>query len=70
MGYLRDLFRSVLGGDVVLFTTDGSGESYLQCGAIDGVYATVDFGPGSEYIETWLQGTPQYTESVHLKTVF
>lgn len=48
--YLRSLtklFRSHLGEDVVLFTTDGAGVSYLKCGSIQGLYATVDFGPGS-----------------------
>lgn len=47
--YLRSLtklFRSHLGEDVVLFTTDGAGVSYLKCGSIQGLYATVDFGPG------------------------
>ncbi|KAF7666248.1 hypothetical protein LDENG_00112860 [Lucifuga dentata] len=46
MGHLRKLFRTHLGEDVVLFTTDGAGLGYLKCGAIQGLYATVDFGPG------------------------
>ena len=45
MAHLRDLARFHLGYDIILFTTDGNGESMLECGAIDGVYATVDFGP-------------------------
>ncbi|XP_076150768.1 beta-galactosidase isoform X1 [Alosa pseudoharengus] len=45
--HLTSLFRSHLGNEVVLFTTDGAGVSYLKCGAIEGLYATVDFGPGS-----------------------
>ncbi|RVE55414.1 hypothetical protein OJAV_G00236560 [Oryzias javanicus] len=45
--HLTRLFRSHLGEDVVLFTTDGAGLNYLKCGAIQGLYATVDFGPGS-----------------------
>ena len=48
MAYLRDMFQHYLGNKVVLFTTDGSGKKFLRCGAIDGVYATVDFGPGSK----------------------
>jgi len=51
MAHLRDIFIQHLGdgagngSGVVLFTTDGNAESFLQCGAVDGVYATVDFGP-------------------------
>ena len=47
MVYLREMFHYYLGKEVVLFTTDGSGVDYLKCGTVDGVYATVDFGPGS-----------------------
>ncbi|KAG7225826.1 hypothetical protein INR49_014347 [Caranx melampygus] len=43
--HLTKLFRSHLGEDVVLFTTDGAGLNYLKCGTIQGLYATVDFGP-------------------------
>ncbi|XP_059198470.1 beta-galactosidase [Centropristis striata] len=46
MRYLTKLFRSHLGEEVVLFTTDGAGLGYLKCGSIQGLYATVDFGPG------------------------
>lgn len=46
--HLVKLFRSHLGDDVVLFSTDGAGVDYLKCGALQGVYATVDFGPGEE----------------------
>lgn len=42
--HLKGVFRQNLGENVVLFTTDPS--SNLQCGAIDGVFATIDFGPG------------------------
>lgn len=45
--HLTQLFRSYLGDDVVLFTTDGGSLGYLKCGAIDGLYATVDFGPSA-----------------------
>ncbi|KAM9449698.1 beta-galactosidase [Clarias gariepinus] len=44
--HLLSLFRSQLGDEVVLFSTDGDGDGYLKCGALQGVYATVDFGPG------------------------
>ncbi|XP_063740149.1 LOW QUALITY PROTEIN: beta-galactosidase [Eleginops maclovinus] len=46
MRHLTKLFRSHLGEEVVLFTTDGAGLNYLKCGSIQGLYATVDFGPG------------------------
>lgn len=26
---------------------DGDGDGYLRCGAVNGTYATVDFGPGA-----------------------
>nr|CAD7444512.1 unnamed protein product [Timema bartmani] len=45
--WLRDQFSSYVGMDAVLFTTDGAGDGYLQCGKIDGVFATVDFGSGT-----------------------
>ncbi|RXN09087.1 beta-galactosidase [Labeo rohita] len=47
MRHLSQLFRSYLGEEVVLFTTDGAGVGYLKCGSLQGIYATVDFGPGS-----------------------
>ncbi|KAI3353143.1 hypothetical protein L3Q82_019697 [Scortum barcoo] len=46
MRHLSKLFRTHLGEEVVLFTTDGAGLGYLKCGSIQGLYATVDFGPG------------------------
>ncbi|KAM3864817.1 beta-galactosidase [Diretmus argenteus] len=46
MRHLTKVFRSHLGEEVVLFTTDGAGLNYLKCGSIQGLYATVDFGPG------------------------
>jgi len=45
MAHLHDLARHHLGNDTVLFTTDGSSLSWLQCGATNDTYATVDFGP-------------------------
>ncbi|XP_056621067.1 beta-galactosidase [Triplophysa dalaica] len=47
MRHLASLFRSHLGEDVLLFTTDGAGVGYLKCGSLQGLYATVDFGPGA-----------------------
>lgn len=44
---LRNLIRKFLGDEVFLFSTDGDGDGYLQCGKISGVYATVDFGAGN-----------------------
>ncbi|XP_071812010.1 beta-galactosidase-like [Apostichopus japonicus] len=45
--HLYQLFREYLGPDVVLFSTDGAGTGYLKCGTLEGIYATVDFGPGT-----------------------
>ncbi|XP_029356614.1 beta-galactosidase [Echeneis naucrates] len=45
--HLTKLFRSHLGQEVVLFTTDGAGLNYLRCGSIQDLYATVDFGPSA-----------------------
>ncbi|NP_001015958.1 beta-galactosidase precursor [Xenopus tropicalis] len=51
--HLLQLFRHHLGDEVVLFTTDGSGLQYVRCGTIQGLYTTVDFGPGSNVTETF-----------------
>nr|XP_039251823.1 beta-galactosidase-like [Styela clava] len=48
--YLKSLYYDIdtmLNENVVLFTTDGDGASYLEHGHIDGVFQTVDFGPGA-----------------------
>ncbi|KAI4880206.1 hypothetical protein NFI96_020531 [Prochilodus magdalenae] len=45
--HLVQLFRYHLGEEVVLFTTDGGSLGYLKCGAMQGLYTTVDFGPGA-----------------------
>ncbi|XP_072268181.1 beta-galactosidase [Pyxicephalus adspersus] len=45
--HLTKLFRRHLGDEVVLFSTDGSGLPYVRCGSIEGLYTTVDFGPGT-----------------------
>lgn len=44
--FLQKRFHDHLGEDVLLFTTDGVNERLLQCGALQGLYATVDFSPG------------------------
>jgi len=43
---LRAMFIKYLVDDVVLFTTDGAGDGYLKCGAVEDIYTTVDFGAG------------------------
>ncbi|NWV40919.1 BGAL galactosidase, partial [Grantiella picta] len=55
-GYLRHLlvsFRALLGSEVVLFTTDSIQVEELRCGTLQGLYATVDFGPGSNVTEAF-----------------
>ncbi|NXF52468.1 BGAL galactosidase, partial [Oceanites oceanicus] len=55
--YLRSLlklFRQHLGDEVVLFTTDGASQFHLRCGALQGLYATVDFGPGGNVTAAFL----------------
>ncbi|NWZ67334.1 BGAL galactosidase, partial [Acrocephalus arundinaceus] len=55
-GYLRHLlgsFRALLGSEVVLFTTDSTRAEELRCGTLQGLYATVDFGPGSNVTEAF-----------------
>ncbi|KFV92375.1 Beta-galactosidase, partial [Eurypyga helias] len=55
--YLRSLlklFRRHLGDEVVLFTTDGASQFHLRCGALQGLYATVDFGPGGNVTAAFL----------------
>lgn len=49
-GYLRHLlgaFRALLGSEVLLFTTDSTRAEELHCGTLQGLYATIDFGPGT-----------------------
>ena len=48
MTHLEQLFRLHLGNDVILFTTDGDAAALLKCGTIPSLYATVDFGPGTD----------------------
>uniref|UniRef100_A0A8B9CPL8 Galactosidase beta 1 like n=1 Tax=Anser brachyrhynchus TaxID=132585 RepID=A0A8B9CPL8_9AVES len=54
--YLRHLlgsFRALLGGEALLFTTDGARAEELRCGTLQGLYATVDFGPDSNVTEAF-----------------
>lgn len=46
--WLANKTAEYLADDVLLFTTDGDGPSYLKCGQIPGIYATVDFGAGAD----------------------
>lgn len=50
--WLRDLLKSYVENKAILFTIDGCGQSYFNCGYIPEVYATVDFGisANSEYL--------------------
>ncbi|NXM70138.1 BGAL galactosidase, partial [Serilophus lunatus] len=55
-GYLRHLlgsFRALLGDEVLLFTTDSTRVKELRCGTLQGLYATIDFGPGSNVTEAF-----------------
>ncbi|PKK20958.1 galactosidase, beta 1 [Columba livia] len=52
--FLLKLFRQHLGDEVVLFTTDGASQFHLRCGALQGLYATVDFAPGGNVTAAFL----------------
>ncbi|NXR79253.1 BGAL galactosidase, partial [Pycnonotus jocosus] len=52
--FLLKLFRQHLGDEVVLFTTDGASQFHLKCGALQGLYATVDFAPGGNVTAAFL----------------
>ena len=61
MEQLDKIFRQYLGPNVVLFTTDGPAASYLNCGTIPSLYATVDFGVTSnpmQYFDAQRQFEP------------
>ena len=45
--HLYNLFRSVLGDEVILFSTDGCSSSLVSCGSLPELFSTVDFGTGS-----------------------
>ncbi len=44
---IRDMIRNHVGNETVLFSVDGGAVSYLKCGVIPDVFATVDFGIAS-----------------------
>ncbi|XP_030065111.1 LOW QUALITY PROTEIN: beta-galactosidase-like [Microcaecilia unicolor] len=52
--HLVKLFRQHLGDEVILFTTDGADVGLLRCGALQGLYVTVDFGPGTNVTAAFL----------------
>ncbi|NXQ53189.1 GLB1L protein, partial [Anthoscopus minutus] len=55
-GYLQHLlgsFRALLGSEVLLFTTDSTQAEELRCGTLQGLYATIDFGPESNVTEAF-----------------
>ncbi|XP_010627955.1 beta-galactosidase isoform X3 [Fukomys damarensis] len=52
--FLQQRFRYHLGNNVLLFTTDGAKGEFLQCGTLQGLYATVDFGVGRNITEAFL----------------
>uniref|UniRef100_A0A8C9DUR2 Beta-galactosidase n=1 Tax=Prolemur simus TaxID=1328070 RepID=A0A8C9DUR2_PROSS len=54
MRFLLKRFRYYLGDDVVLFTTDGAQDYFLQRGGLQGLYATVDFGTGANITAAFL----------------
>jgi beta-galactosidase len=46
--HLRDLFRQYLGFDTILFTNNDALDVYLECGKVDNVFSTVDFGADAD----------------------
>lgn len=54
MRHLHTLFRVFLGEDVILFTTDGNTDKEMNCGTLEGLYATIDFGTGKAEVRTVL----------------
>ncbi|XP_072197542.1 beta-galactosidase-1-like protein isoform X2 [Excalfactoria chinensis] len=58
--HLLGTFRALLGPEVLLFTTDGAQVEELRCGTLQGLYATIDFGPDSNVTEAF--GTQRYIE--------
>lgn len=48
MSQLEQLFRSYLGNNVILFTTDPSLSYALKCGSLPSLFTTVDFGPTTD----------------------
>lgn len=52
--FLEHRFRFHLGNDIILFTTDGAAGKLLKCGTLQNLYATVDFGTGSNITQAFL----------------
>ncbi|XP_059823447.1 beta-galactosidase-like isoform X2 [Hypanus sabinus] len=46
--HLRNIIRTLLGSDILLFTTDGNRPAELRCGTLQGLYATIDFGTNED----------------------
>ncbi|KAL8573278.1 hypothetical protein ACOMHN_006689 [Nucella lapillus] len=44
MQFLYKKARTILGDTVIIYTTDGDGIGYVECGRADGAYVTIDFG--------------------------
>ncbi|KAG7208473.1 hypothetical protein KM043_014699 [Ampulex compressa] len=50
---LRDIIHRKVENKALLYTTDGASASMLRCGFVPGVYATVDFGSGSNVTKSF-----------------
>ena len=48
LNFLRDETRKYTSDNAILFTTDRPIDNELECGLIDGVFATTDFGIANE----------------------
>ncbi|XP_072117244.1 beta-galactosidase-like isoform X1 [Mobula birostris] len=46
--HLHNIIRTLLGSDILLFTTDGNRPAELSCGTLQGMYATIDFGTNED----------------------
>lgn len=68
--HLRDVVRDALGEDVVLFTTDGDGASYLKCGNIADVYSIVDYGTGTNVSQAFATQRLFEPRGPHMNTEF
>lgn len=53
LNILKNVFHDKIQDKALLYTTDGASVSLLRCGAIPGVYATVDFGSGSNVTQAF-----------------
>lgn len=45
--FLRDLVRPLVGNETILFTVDSAQKLYFECGTVDDVFSTIDFGPSA-----------------------